>query len=104
MRKIFALLFVVLLSCYIGAPQQAPPSSYTPQLISFPGAPFGVCYIYQVGLNVSNGNYYSCNPSNRTWVRLSSSLPAGSTGDAQFANGTAFSNANGIFSGSTVSI
>lgn len=51
--------------------QQAPPSTYVPQLISFPGAPTGVCDIYQIALNNSNGRYYSCTPGTRTWTAVS---------------------------------
>lgn len=64
MKRLLSFLLFAALS--FG--QQTPPSTYVPQLISFPGAPTGVCDIYQIALNNSNGQYYSCIPGTRAWA------------------------------------
>jgi len=64
------LIFSLALIAATGL-QQQPPVAYPVQLISFPGNPTGVCDIYQVGLNVSNGAYFPCNPTTRSWVAAS---------------------------------
>jgi hypothetical protein len=65
MKKLLPFLLIL---CPLLLGQQAPPSTYVPQLISFPGAPTGVCDIYQIALNNSNGQYYSCIPGTRAWA------------------------------------
>ncbi len=68
------ILLCLLCLCAPVRAQQALPSTYAPQLITFPGNPFGVCDIYQVALNNSNGQYYSCNPTTRTWTAIGSTV------------------------------
>src|SRR6266550_125294 len=68
------ILLCLLCLCVPVRAQQALPSTYAPQLITFPGNPFGVCDIYQVALNNSNGQYYSCNPTTRTWAAIGSTV------------------------------
>ncbi len=74
------LLFLLFLCVSNLAAQQAVPSTYVPQLISFPGVPFGVCDIYQIGLNNSNGQYYSCTPGTRAWTAIGGSGGSGAFG------------------------
>lgn len=69
MRRILLLLLAVF---WLRVPvsQAQVPSTYTPQLITYQGAPFGVCSVYQIAEDVTNGNYYTCNISNHTWIAL----------------------------------
>jgi hypothetical protein len=54
--------------------QQQPPSAYPVQLLTFQGAPTGPCDVYQVAVNVTNGNYYTCNISTHTWLAAGTSI------------------------------
>lgn len=70
MRQILLLL---LLFPVLAFGQASPPSTYVPQLITYQGVPFGVCSVYQIAENVTNGNYYTCNISTNSWQTVSGS-------------------------------
>jgi hypothetical protein len=72
MKKL--LLILLLFFPVLAFGQASPPSTYVPQLITYPGVPFGVCSIYQIAENVSNGNYYTCNPATYTWLQAGNSI------------------------------
>ena len=72
MKKV--LLFTILLVSTSAWAQVSPPSAYTPQLITYQGVPFGVCSVYQIAENVTNGNYYTCNISTHLWQSVGSSV------------------------------
>jgi hypothetical protein len=76
-RELWKFLFLWILFCFPAFGQQAPQSTYAPQLIIFPGAPSGTCDVYQFALNQSNGNYYTCTVATWTWTAvLGSGAPA----------------------------
>src|SRR5579864_2806424 len=90
MKHVLLILSVFIVSTTVWAQQPTPPpSTYTPQLISFPSSPTGVCDIYQVALNTSNGTYSTCNVSTRTWVATGNNLASpGPIGGTTPAAGT----------------
>lgn len=69
--------------------QASVPSTYVPQLITYQGVPFGVCSVYQLAENVTNGTYYTCNISTHTWAALgaSSVTLSASAGQTLYASG-----------------
>lgn len=65
--KKWMIAFGVLL-CTLMAHGQTSTGTFQPQMLTFNGTPTGVCDTYQEGLDVKTGIFYSCNPTNRTWV------------------------------------
>lgn len=85
------------------------PSAYVPQIITFPGAPTGVCDLYQMALNVSNGDLYTCDPATRGWVQAGGSGGTGAPTFTVTANASNFTAAVGTFhrvttGGSTITV
>jgi hypothetical protein len=82
-KMLFSLVsvFAIWFACTVGASAQIGNTS----MLLFPGVPSGRCQTLQLGLNMSNGNLYSCN--NGAWALTSgSSVPQGSGFSAHFVD------------------
>lgn len=87
MKKLI-ILIVCLASVISAHGQTSPPSTYNPQLITYQGIPFGVCSVYQIAENVTNGNYYTCNISTHLWQSVGASNITISSNQVGFGCGT----------------
>lgn len=93
MKKLI-ILIVCLASVLSAHGQASPPSTYSPQLVTYQGIPFGVCSVYQIAENVLNGSYYTCNISTHLWQSVSSTTLTTAAADCNAADGALLSLTN----------